>query len=116
MHFSSRLSQSTCLNRLCSLRGWPRFSLGPYEQRGRGRQRCCRAEAIGAGARAPGRWRVTGDLGIARFSHTATLLPNEQVLVAGGFSDDPFGYLASAELYDPAPGNWTGTGSLAIAR
>jgi len=63
-----------------------------------------------------GRWRVTGDLGTARFSHTATLLPNRQVLVAGGFSDDPFGYLASAELYDPATGMWTDTGSMATGR
>ena len=37
--------------------------------------------------------------------HTATLLPNGKVLVAGG--DSYGGYLASAELYDPASGTWT---------
>ena len=42
--------------------------------------------------------------------HTATLLPNGKVLVAGGSSS--FGDLASAELYDPASGTWTATGSL----
>ena len=43
---------------------------------------------------------VTGDLLTARYLHTATLLPNGQVLVAGGWLNDLL--LASAELYDPA--------------
>ncbi len=43
--------------------------------------------------------------------HTATLLPNGQVLVAGGAP-----YLASAELYDPATGTWAATGSMATTR
>ena len=47
--------------------------------------------------------------------HTATLLPNGKVLVAGGFIGGS-GYLSSAELYDPASGNWTATGSLNNAR
>ncbi len=46
--------------------------------------------------------------------HTATLLPNGKVLVAGGFGSS--GPLASAELYDPATGPWSPTGSLATAR
>ena len=37
------------------------------------------------------------------------------VLVAGGF-DRHFNILASAELYDPASGTWTATGSLNTAR
>jgi hypothetical protein len=37
----------------------------------------------------PGRWKVTGSMTTARYVHTATLLPNRQVLVAGGaFLDD----------------------------
>jgi galactose oxidase-like protein len=36
------------------------------------------------------------------------------VLVAGGV--DGFGVSASAELYDPASGTWTATGSLNTAR
>ena len=50
MHFSNRLPQSTRLNRLCSLRGWPRFGLRSHEQRDRGGQRRGRAESIGTGA------------------------------------------------------------------
>ena len=46
-------------------------------------------------------------------STTATLLPNGQVLVAGGFNGVD---LASAELYDPATGLWTATGSMTSAR
>jgi Kelch motif len=55
----------------------------------------------------------TGSLGNERDSHTATLLPNSKVLVAGGYDGNS---LASAELYDPASGTWTATGSLATAR
>ena len=47
--------------------------------------------------------------------HTATLLPNGKVLVAGGY-DSSGVYLSSAELYDPASGTWTATGSLNTAR
>src|SRR5207244_774652 len=53
----------------------------------------------------------------ARAFHTETLLPNGKVLVAGGSSDGfTSGLLASAELYDPATGTWTATGSLTTGR
>src|SRR5262249_50283735 len=57
----------------------------------------------------------TGSLVTARFAHAATLLPNGQVLVAGGL-DGSGAVLASAELYDPSTGTWTATGSLATGR
>jgi N-acetylneuraminic acid mutarotase len=60
-----------------------------------------------------GTWTITGSLNTARSSHTATLLPNGQVLVAGGFNGN---VLASAELYDPASGKWLASGNLSIAR
>lgn len=47
-----------------------------------------------------GTWTLTGSLHVARDQHTATLLPNEQVLVAGGL-DSNYNYLTSAELYTP---------------
>ena len=64
-------------------------------------------------AQTTGRWRITGSMATARAGHTATLLPNGQVLVAGGLNSSA---LASAELYDPATGIWTVTGCMATAR
>src|SRR5438552_17268941 len=60
------------------------------------------------------RWSPTGSLATAREGHTATLLPDGRVLVAGGFDGQI--YLASAEIYDPASGTWSPTGSMATAR
>jgi N-acetylneuraminic acid mutarotase len=68
---------------------------------------------------ATGLWTATGSLNTARDNHTATLLPNGKVLVAGGW-DSASTVLgtttASAELYDPATGLWTVTGSLTTSR
>ena len=110
-----------------------------------------------------GTWSATGSLTTARDDHTATLLPNGKVLVAGGRDSSfnelvaarncttrPSGrglpqaassphaictrrrccptarcwwrgeltaaILSSAELYDPATGTWSATGSLSTAR
>jgi WD40 repeat protein len=68
---------------------------------------------------ATGTWTPTGSMGAGRKGASATLLPDGKVLVAGGRDESPpFGgnWLASAELYDPANGTWTATGSLATAR
>ena len=54
-------------------------------------------------------------MGIARDDHTATLLTNGLVLVAGGDANGG-GFTNSAELYDPVAGAWTPTSPLAIAR
>jgi N-acetylneuraminic acid mutarotase len=64
-------------------------------------------------------WSVTGSLNTPRYLHTATLLPNGKVLVAGGITNTTppdFGITTSAELYDPVTGTWSVTGSLNIAR
>jgi N-acetylneuraminic acid mutarotase len=65
-----------------------------------------------------GLWTATGDMTQARWGHTATLLPDGKVLVAGGavFLPDDSEVFGSAELYDPDSGRWTATGSLAEAR
>jgi hypothetical protein len=61
-------------------------------------------------------WANTANnLSVKRFSHTATRLLNGKVLVAGG-EDGSLAGLASAELYDPATGLWTATGSMKGAR
>ena len=94
---------------------------------------------------ATGKFTPTGSLQTARQFHTATLLPDGRVLIAGGYNTNPVGarnaavamayhpgsggrstepptmtaeqgVLASAELYDPATGMFTATGSLNKAR
>jgi N-acetylneuraminic acid mutarotase len=62
-------------------------------------------------------WTLTGKLNVARYGQTATLLQDGKVLIAGGTDDgDLASTLASAELYDPATGNWSVTGSLNASR
>jgi Kelch motif len=50
----------------------------------------------------------------SRQNHTATLLPNGKMLVAGGYGSG--NYLPGAEVYDPATGTWTATGNLITVR
>ena len=64
---------------------------------------------------ATGAFTDTASLNEARFGHTATLLPDGQVLVAGGW--DGSSYLSSIELYNPATGAFVGVdGSAANVR
>jgi N-acetylneuraminic acid mutarotase len=63
-----------------------------------------------------GIWTDNFEMTYGRISHTATLLENGQVLVAGG--SDGNTPLTSAELYNPEPvaGGWTVTGDLNTPR
>ena len=64
-----------------------------------------------------GTWSLTGPLVTPRAGHIGVLLANGKVLVAGGYStDNGQTRLSSAEIYDPASGVWTTTGSMSIDR
>jgi hypothetical protein len=57
-----------------------------------------------------------GNLTAGRALHSATLLQDGKVLIAGGLASGGQAYLASAEIYDPATGTSTATGDMATAR
>ena len=61
-----------------------------------------------------GTFTATGSLNTARSDHTATLLSNGMVLIAGGFGVS--GNPSNAELYNPSTGTFANTGSLNTAR
>ena len=54
-------------------------------------------------------WSSAGTMSTARQSHTATLLADGKVLIAGGGT-------VVADIYDPATNSWTATASMAAAR
>jgi N-terminal glycosyl-hydrolase-114-associated domain/Invasin, domain 3/Kelch motif len=66
-------------------------------------------------------WTSTGNMNVSRYGHTASLLQNGMVLVAGGcctvgnvagYSEPVDEALTSSELWNPATGLWTLTGSM----
>ena len=64
-----------------------------------------------------GKFTLTGSLNTARSGNTATVLGNGTVLMAAGQNNGANGgYLASAEIYNPATGKFTVTGSLNTSR
>src|SRR5215469_8620182 len=58
-------------------------------------------------------WTATGSMTTGRYSFTLTVLPNGEVLAAGG-TNCGNGGLTSAEVYNPSTGQWAATGSMTI--
>ena len=59
-------------------------------------------------------WTPAGSLSNARYAHTATLLSNGKVLIAGGLAAT--GTLAASELYDPASNTWSAASPMGNSR
>ena len=59
-------------------------------------------------------WSASAFMPTAREYHTATLLGNGKVLVAGGYYGN--GTLLGANLYDPISNTWSAAGSMATNR
>jgi hypothetical protein len=64
-----------------------------------------------------GKFSPTGSMRVGRVGATATLLRSGKVLIAGGIAAGVrFHAVASAEIYDPASGRFSPTGSMSVAR
>lgn len=89
---------------------------GGFAQNG---NNCCALQSAEVYDPATGLFSPTaGDMTTGRSNHTATLLADGKVLIAGGyFLDGTFGPLQSAEVYDPATGTFSPTpGNMARSR
>ena len=62
---------------------------------------------------AAGSFTVVGPMSQFRKFHTATLLPDGKVIVAGG---TPLAQAATSEIYDPSAQTWTNSGALNLGR
>src|SRR5215472_6973785 len=67
-----------------------------------------------APATSPSNFAAVGSMSTPRVNHSATLLPNGKVLIAGGSNGSQD--LGSAELYDPTTKTFTATGDMATVR
>ncbi|MGK3968005.1 Kelch repeat-containing protein [Sorangium sp. So ce118] len=61
-------------------------------------------------------WSLVPPMSAARGAHTATLLQEDQVLVAGGWGEVSGEPIDSVELYDPMTSTWTSRAPMGMAR
>jgi len=61
-----------------------------------------------------GTFSPTGRLAVAHMFHSATLLADGRVMIAGGYGDA--GEIATVELYDPISGTFSETGKMNVPR
>ena len=71
-----------------------------------------------AGAQSLGTFAATGHMTTSRTGHTATLLTDGKVMIAGGYQSQGSSLvgLKSAEIYDPSSASFTHTGDMSAAR
>jgi Galactose oxidase, central domain/Kelch motif len=66
---------------------------------------------------ATGKFASTGQMSVGRHKHAAILLGSGRVLIVGGSDNrDWHGEYSSAEIYDPASGTFSATGSMSTPR
>ncbi len=65
-----------------------------------------------------GKFRSAGSMAEGRQQHTATLLPDGRIFIVGGYWSDGHDYrvLSSTEMFDPATGQFSSTGSMGAPR
>jgi len=61
-------------------------------------------------------WSATGSMNVAREFHSAELLADSRVLVAGGVTNSSLPGVSNAEVYDPSTGIWTPVASMGTVR
>jgi IPT/TIG domain/Galactose oxidase, central domain len=71
---------------------------------------------VTSGTNPASNFTAVGNLTTARAEHTATLLPDGKVLIAGGFGNGFSQPLVSAELYDPSAGRFIPNGNMTVPR
>ena len=88
-------------------------ALGDTEMKRRFICLCTAAVIPAVFAQSPGTFTPTGSMISPRYGHTATLLLNGKVLLAGG-RDANASTLVSAEIYDPETGTFGPTGQFTV--
>jgi N-acetylneuraminic acid mutarotase len=61
-------------------------------------------------------WQEVANMNESHEGHTATLLPDGEVLVAGGAKWGPYGTISGTEGYESTTATWTPIGNLVFAR